>query len=137
MRLQHTDMITKLSMQRFGVLATVDPDRAVHQVPVVFATDGTQLVVPIDAIKAKRSTRLRRIDNLTAEPRASLLVDHRSEDWEQLGWVRAELVFTQVGLPDGRWLEALRAKYPQYEPDGAIESVMHFEIARLAGWAAS
>ena len=50
MRLNSTLCLNRLNSARFGVLATVDPDRGTHLVPVVFAVAGDELVVPIDSV---------------------------------------------------------------------------------------
>ena len=59
---------------------------------MIYAVDGDYLGVPIDSVKPKSSTRLRREDNLAADPRAALLVEHWDPvDWTRLWWVRAHL----------------------------------------------
>jgi len=83
MRMDSTDCLIQLESAAFGVLGTLDPDRGTHLVPVVFAVRGDELVIPIDAVKPKR-TKLRRTDNLRADAQASLLVDHRDADWRRL-----------------------------------------------------
>ena len=70
-------------------LATVRPDGRPHVVPVVFVLVGDVVYTAIDA-KPKKSSRLQRLVNLSAEPRCSLLVDHYEDDWSRLWWVRAD-----------------------------------------------
>jgi PPOX class probable F420-dependent enzyme len=118
------------------VLGTVDPRRGVHLVPVVFALVGDRLAVPIDDVKPKRSTRLRRLMNLEGDPRASLLADGRSDDWDALWWVRADLTFTGVEDPDS-WQSALAARHGEYRAEGSVHAVLAFRIDGLVGWAAS
>jgi PPOX class probable F420-dependent enzyme len=62
-------------------LATLGRDGAPHLVPLCFVLDGEVVYWAVDH-KPKRSTRLRRVDNLRADPRCSLLVDHYDEDWQ-------------------------------------------------------
>jgi metallo-beta-lactamase family protein len=124
-----------------GVLSTVDPDRGVHAVPVCFALAGEHLAVPVDTVKPKTSTRLRRDDNLAADPRASLLVEHWDRhDWDQLWWVRADLRRVpdgDVGAATMAELErALRERYPQYRTAG-FAGLLVFELERIGGWAAA
>lgn len=76
MRIDSTDCRKHVASASFGVLGTLDSDRGTHLVPVVFAVRGDELVIPVDGVKPKRTKRLRRIDNLRANARASLLVDH-------------------------------------------------------------
>ena len=118
------------------MLGTVDPRRGVHLVPVVFALVGDRLAVPIDDVKPKRSTRLRRLVNLEGDPRASLLADGRSDDWAALWWVRADLTFTGAEDPDS-WHSALAARYGPYRQANSIRSVLGFRIDGVVGWAAS
>jgi len=127
----------RLALGDFGVLATIDPKHVVHQVPVVFTTLGNSLAIPIDTVKAKRSSELHRIQNLVRQPRASLLVDHRAEDWRELWWVRVELAFNTQRSPDRLWAHALGSKYPLYSQSGAIESILIFDIVTLSGWSAT
>jgi len=70
-------------------LGTVRPDGRPHLVPVCFALDGDVVVSVVDD-KPKRSTRLRRFDNVRANPAVSLMVDHYDDDWTQLWWVRVD-----------------------------------------------
>ena len=83
--------------------------------PIVFAVDGEVIYTAVDG-KPKSSVRLRRLANIEADPRVSILADHYADDWSQLWWVRADGIATV--LADGpeceRGLELLRAKYPQY-----------------------
>jgi PPOX class probable F420-dependent enzyme len=118
-------------------LGTVDSERGTHLVPVVFAVSGDELVVPIDAVKPKETRQLRRISNLRSDAMASLLVDHRSDDWTELWWVRADLGF--VGTRDyaGGWPSRLRIRYPQYREAGTVGSLLLFTIRSLSGWAAT
>ena len=122
---------------RFGVLATVDTTSGAHTVPVVFVSENSRLVIPVDTVKDKRSLRLRRIENLNNEPRASLLIDHRDDDWDQLWWVRLDLVFDRQDSADEIWARRLASKYAGYRAMGAIESLLHFTIDRVSGWQAS
>jgi PPOX class probable F420-dependent enzyme len=64
-------------------LATIEPDGRPHLVPITFAVDGERIVTAIDA-KPKRGTALRRLANIAADPRVSVLVDHYEADWARL-----------------------------------------------------
>ena len=136
MRMDPIDCRKRMDSSSFGVLGTVDPDRGTHVVPVVFAVFHDELVVPIDSVKPKKSRQLRRINNLRLDARASLVVDHRSEDWTELWWVRADLGF--VGTEDygDGWPQRLANRYPQYREAGTVGSLLLFRIRNLSGWAA-
>ena len=135
MRLTTPDCWDRLTDATFGVLGTVDAAIGVHLVPVVFALSGETLAVPIDTVKPKASSRLRRITNLEQDSRASLLVDHRSSDWEQLWWVRADMTFVGSVDPDA-WLPDLGERYPLYASTNSVATVITFTIDSLSGWQA-
>jgi PPOX class probable F420-dependent enzyme len=113
-------------------LATADLRGRPHVVPICFAVDGDRLYSAVDH-KPKRGPDLRRLDNLRANPAASVLVDHYEEDWERLWWVRADGVATVLEAGDaraseerGRAVALLVRKYDQYvgrAPGGAVISL--------------
>lgn len=134
------DARARLVRHGHGVFCTVHPERGPDPVPVVYAvTDGGIVGVPVDSVKPKSSTRLRRERNLVADPRASLLIEHwDAADWSRLWWVRAHLVH----LPDpsaevvDHLVERLRAAAPQYS-DAPFHRVIALRIASVSGWAAT
>jgi PPOX class probable F420-dependent enzyme len=126
----------RLSEARVARFATADADARPHLVPIVFAVDGDDVYSIVDA-KPKRSPKLKRLANLAVNPRASLLVDHYDEEWNELWWVRAD----GTGRADesrevvDRAVELLHAKYPQYETWGEpIGAAMVLRIDRLRWW---
>lgn len=134
MRLEPDSCRDRLEASRFAVLGTTNGDGTPHLVPVVFAVEDSDVLIPVDTVKAKRSTRLRRITNLERTRAAALLVDHRSEDWSDLWWVRADLGF--VGMEPAEVAGPLRAKYAPYEDEASIAQVLRLRIHRLTGWVA-
>lgn len=121
----------------FGVLGTVDAVLGTHLVPAVFVTDGNVLVTPIDRIKAKASGPLRRTANLQSDSRATFLVDHRSDDWDDLWWVRLDLAFAGEHPPQALWIDQFADKYDQYASPEAIATLLHFEVRSCRGWSAT
>ena len=119
-------------------LATVAPGGLPHLVPVVFAVAADNRDVVYTAVDAKPKTtrRLRRLANIDANPRVSLLVDHYADDWTQLWWVRADglaTVHTDGDAVDlGRRL--LRAKYPQYQSVSLDGPVIEVAVQRWSSW---
>jgi PPOX class probable F420-dependent enzyme len=109
-------------------LATVDGQGRPHLVPVTFAVSGGRIVTAVDH-KPKRGHDLRRLRNITANPRVSVLVDHYADDWRTLWWARADGLARVVGVEAeaerAALVAPLCAKYPQYReapPDGpAVE----------------
>lgn len=133
-----SDLRRRLESADHGVLSTLHPERGVDAVPVCFAIDGDLVGIPIDIVKAKRSTKLGRLRNLERDPRATLLVERWDrDDWSQLWWVRASLEHT---TPDPaaheRFVALLERKYPQYTA-GTIDTVILLTIVDLAGWSAT
>jgi PPOX class probable F420-dependent enzyme len=123
----------RLRAARHGVLATLHPERGVDVVPVVFVVDGAQIVIPIDNVKPKSTTRLRRLVNIAADPKVAVLVEHYDDDWTQLWWVRAHGHAAEAE-PTADWAEALAAKYPQYQAPHSVASVIVVTVERLTGW---
>ena len=126
-----------LARSRVGRLATADSDGRPNVVPVCFAfvddpDDGPTIVTPLDEKpKAGPPLALRRSRDIEENPYVSLVVDEYSETWSDLGWVQ---VRGQAGhlapgdKPHGVAIEALRAKYDQYESH-ALED---YPIIRLS-----
>ncbi|GAA1913118.1 TIGR03668 family PPOX class F420-dependent oxidoreductase [Nocardioides lentus] len=130
----------RLAAQVHGVLCTLHPERGPDPQPVVYAVSADGHVgVPIDTVKPKSRSRLQREDNLDADPRGSLLVDHwDAVDWSRLWWVRADL--EHVGSPSQELLDELGDRLagtvPQYA-DKPFHRVLVCRIVNLRGWAAS
>jgi PPOX class probable F420-dependent enzyme len=127
----------RLSAARVGHLATVRPDGRPHVVACCFAVQGDRLWTAVDA-KPKTTTRLQRLDNVRAHPRASVLVDHYEEDWDRLWWVRADgpAAVLEGGAEHEAALAALAAKYPQYTGAPALGAVIAVAVERWLGWSA-
>ncbi|MGI9667672.1 MAG: pyridoxamine 5'-phosphate oxidase family protein [Acidimicrobiia bacterium] len=136
MQLNHSECRERLEVSPFGVLGTVDSNRGTHLVPVVFAVSGDELVVPIDTVKPKGTKQLRRVRNLQSDSRASILIDHQSTDWNELWWVRADLEFRGVVANEDAWQTRLAMRYPQYSDPVTIDSLLHFALDSITGWAA-
>jgi PPOX class probable F420-dependent enzyme len=118
-----------------GVLATAHHQRGVDAVPVVFIVDGDCIVIPIDTVKAKSTTRLRRLENVAADARVVVLAEHYDDDWTQLWWVRANGRAIESALTDA-WAVAFAKKYAPYRAEGAIASVLVVTVESITGWTA-
>jgi PPOX class probable F420-dependent enzyme len=127
--------------ERFGAarvarLATANDDGTPHLVPVVFALVGDVVWTAVDA-KPKSTTALRRLDNVRAHPRVSLLVDVYGDDWSTLWWVRADGAARVLEVEDAAaGLDALIAKYPQYQEQRPPGPVLRIEVRRWSSWSA-
>jgi PPOX class probable F420-dependent enzyme len=119
-------------------LATVTPDGVPHLVPVVFAIDPNSTEIVYTAVDAKPKTthRLRRLANIENNPQVSLLVDHYSDDWAQLWWVRADGIATihHDGAQMRTGHHLLRAKYPQYQSVSLDGPVIAVALQRWSSW---
>lgn len=118
-----------------AALTTVRPDGSPHVVPVVFAVHDDVVFTAVDA-KRKSTQHLRRLANIEAEARVSLLVDHYDEDWSQLWWVRADGVAAVHHSGDlmAEGYTLLRAKYPQYDRIALDGPVVTVDVQRWTGW---
>jgi PPOX class probable F420-dependent enzyme len=117
-------------------LATVDAEGRPHLVAITFAVDGDEIVTAVDH-KPKRTTRLRRLDNIEANPRVSVLADHYEDDWSKLWWARGDGLARIVGpgAPEHeRAISGLAAHYPQYEERRPSDSVIVISVLRWSGW---
>jgi PPOX class probable F420-dependent enzyme len=123
---------------RVARLATVDAEGAPHVVPVTFALEGDRIVTAVDA-KPKRASSLKRLANVAANPRVSLLVDEYDEDWDRLWWARADGLARVVDLgPDlDRSISLLRERYAQYTTVALIGPAVVVEVERWVGWSAA
>jgi PPOX class probable F420-dependent enzyme len=136
MTLDDDDCWGRLDLARHGVLATLHPQRGLDAVPVVFAVVDRLLVVPVDTVKPKHHAGLVRLANVARDPRCVLLVEHYSDDWSELWWVRVHADAEQIADP-GPWVEALSARYPPYRRPGAVVGALLLRPTAVTGWTAA
>ena len=119
---------------RVARLATVGRDGRPHVVPICFVLDGETLYTAVDE-KPKRTRRLKRLENIEANPRVEVLIDHYEDDWSKLWWVR--LRGTARIVEDPRAVDLLVAKYPQYaerRPEGPVIAI---DVEERSEWTSS
>ena len=125
---------------RVARLATVGADGRPHVVPITFALDGDTLYTAVDH-KPKRTTRLRRLENVAVHPGVSVLADHYDEqDWSALWWVRADGVARILAPNDpqrARVAALLQARYEQYRRRPPTGPAIAIAISRWSGWRAA
>lgn len=120
-------------------LATIGSAGAVDLVPITFAWHATTLVTAVDH-KPKRTRELRRLDNIARDSRVTVLIDHYSDDWTELWWLR--LRGSAIVIDDGpRFTEAIArlvAKYPRqyggHPPEGPV---IEIDVTDVRVWRAS
>src|ERR1051325_9162771 len=107
-----------LNRSRVARFATSDKGGQPHVIPIVFATDGEKLYTPIDG-KPKRvaPNQLKRVRNLSENPKIAFVIDEYHEDWSQLAWllIKGRGTIVEEGEEYSTGMRLLRAKYPQYE----------------------
>jgi PPOX class probable F420-dependent enzyme len=119
-------------------LATVTAAGHPHLVPVVFTLVEDTVWTAVDH-KPKTTRALRRLANIEAHPRVSLLADHYDDDWSRLWWVRADGDAAVVALPGDdatAGLSALVAKYPQYGADLPTGPLIRITVDAWRSWSA-
>jgi PPOX class probable F420-dependent enzyme len=129
-------VVARFTGARVARLATLHRG-APRVVPVTFAWWRGQAVWAVDDVKPKRGRSLRRVDDLAADPRVSLLVDHYDDDWTRLWWVELQGTAT---LLDGEFaesaLDALAARYPAYASRRPPGPVVGISPLRWSWWSA-
>ncbi|MGW3624762.1 TIGR03668 family PPOX class F420-dependent oxidoreductase [Streptomyces sp. NPDC000880] len=131
----------RFAAARIAHLATTDTVARPHLVPVVFALDGDTVMLAVDR-KPKRTTRLKRLANIAANPSVCLLTDHYEEDWDRLWWARADGEARVLPSPDrspeaAHCISLLTAKYQQYADLPPGGPVIEVSVQRWSGWRAS
>ena len=127
---------------RVARLATRHPDGPIDLVPFVFAwMPGGEFGCLVSAVdhKPKRSTRLQRLANIATDPAVTVLVDHYADDWATLWWVRLRGDAEELtpGAESDAAVDALVAKYHQYQERRPEGPVLRIDITGLTGWAAN
>jgi PPOX class probable F420-dependent enzyme len=124
---------------RVARLATSDVEGRPHLVPITFALEDDVIVTAVDH-KPKRTTRLRRITNIAANPWVSALVDHYEEDWSSLWWVRADGVARVVEPASPQHAGAmaqLAERYDRYRERAPEGPAIAITVSRWSGWRAT
>jgi PPOX class probable F420-dependent enzyme len=131
----------RFAQARVARLATAGADGVPHLVPIAFALaerSALDVIYSVVDAKPKRTIALRRLANVSENPRVSVLGDHYEEDWDRLWWVRADgrgRLLTELDEPEAAAAVALlQARYPQQR---AVGTVLAVDVERWSGWASS
>jgi PPOX class probable F420-dependent enzyme len=131
------EVLARFAGARVARLATIGADGP-RLVPVTFAWHRGTAVWAVDQAKPKRHTRLRRLDDLAADPRVAMLADHYAEDWTRLWWVELQgTAATLEGEAAAAALDALAGRYPAYRAERPPGPVVAVVPRRWAWWSAT
>jgi PPOX class probable F420-dependent enzyme len=130
-----TAMRRRIAGASVARLATADSRGRPHVVPVTFAVDGNTLYFAVDA-KPKRTSNLKRLQNIAANPAVAVLFDHYEDDWSRLWWVRVDGTARVVDDPAAaaRAIDLLVERYPQYRRARPAGPVVAISMERMSGW---
>ena len=129
---------------RIGHLATASCNLQPYLTPVVFVIEQKSIFIPLDH-KPKTTTikQLKRVKNITENPRVSFLIDHYEEDWKKLWFVmligHATLLY-QKGKYQTTNEELIRIrsmlveKYAQYTKIGIGKLYIKISIDKIVHW---
>jgi PPOX class probable F420-dependent enzyme len=127
--------------RRVARLATADINGQPAVVPVCYVFDGENIYSALDE-KPKRVAhrKLKRVRNIQANPKVSMVIDDYSEDWSSLAFVvitGLASIIEPEGEEHRRAVLLLREKYPQYRQMN-IDKLPMIKIMplRVRRWAA-
>lgn len=125
----------RVEQARVARLATVDAQGHPHVVPICFVLAGDVLYSAVDR-KPKRSLRLKRLENIRANPGVTVLVDHYEDDWSRLWWVRlrGRGRVLEAGEERERALALLTVKYQQYRAQPPVGAVIAIDLDDRLEW---
>jgi coenzyme F420-0:L-glutamate ligase/coenzyme F420-1:gamma-L-glutamate ligase len=123
---------------RLAHLATADARGQPHVIPICFVFDRNEFFSPIDEKPKRTSPRLlKRLKNISENPKICLLVDRYEEDWQKLAHVlvRGTAKILLRGKRHDRAVRLLRRKYPQYR-SMALEQrpIIRISPTRAVSW---
>jgi PPOX class probable F420-dependent enzyme len=119
-------------------LATIGVGGRPHIVPITFGLEGQILYFAVD-FKPKRTTDLKRLRNIAANPAVSVLIDQYESDWDRLWWVRLDgtaRIVAETGEIEHA-LDLLAQRYEQYLATRPTGQVVAITIERMTSWSAA
>jgi PPOX class probable F420-dependent enzyme len=124
---------------RVARLGTLSKTGRVDLVPITFALVDDVIYTAVDH-KPKRTTELKRLENVRATPEVSVLIDEYDDaDWSALWWVRlrglARVVESGPEYDEG--VDALVRKYEQYRSTRPSGPAIVVELIGWQWWSAS
>jgi PPOX class probable F420-dependent enzyme len=130
-------IVEALDAARVARLATVGVGGAIRLVPICFAVVDEWMVSAVDH-KPKRTAQLRRLADIAASGRATVLIDHYDDaDWSRLWWVRIDgraEVLADDDRPAADARAALIGKYVQYREHPPSGTVYRIAMDEVRSW---
>lgn len=128
-----------LSETRVARLGLLDEDGAPRVLPVTFAlADGAIWTAIDDKPKRDPSAEPARVRFLRRDPRAALIVDRYSDEWDRLAWVQ---VLGEIRIVDPEAAPAgmlgLAQKYDAYRASPPPGPLLRLDPIRCLHWRAS
>src|SRR3954464_2057405 len=123
---------------RVARLGTLSKTGRVDLVPMTFALVDAVMYTAVDH-KPKRTTELKRLENVRVTPEVSVLVDeYDDEDWSALWWARLRGLARVVeeGPEYEAGIDALVAKYEQYQTVRPSGPAIVIELILWQWWSA-
>jgi PPOX class probable F420-dependent enzyme len=124
---------------RVARLGTLTKTGRVDLVPMTFALVDDVMYTAVDH-KPKRTTELKRLENVRVTPEVSVLVDEYDDaDWSTLWWARLRGLahVVEEGAEYDAGVDALVAKYEQYHAVRPAGPAIVIELIRWQWWSAS
>lgn len=130
--------IELLNQTPVGHLATADAHGRPHVIPFCFVCGGGIIYSVLDAKPKSGNLRgLRRVRNILANPRVSMVIDHYESDWSRLWYllVQGSAELLEPCPEQAAAISLLRSKYQQYrEMDLEHSPVIKITPDRATGW---
>jgi PPOX class probable F420-dependent enzyme len=121
---------------RVARLATVARDGRPRVVPSCFVLAGEVVYSAVDE-KPKTSPDLARLKDMAVHPDVTFVVDHYTEDWDEVWWARVRgRARMAAGDEETKAVSLLREKYPQYQSH-QLARVVAVDVTEVRGWAGS
>jgi PPOX class probable F420-dependent enzyme len=138
MELNEEEARTRFARVPIVRLATSNAVGHPHIVATTFVIAHGLIFSAVDS-KPKRNRNLKRLRNIQANPRVSVLADHYEDDWSQLWWARADgtaiVVESEQDMVEP--IRLLGEKYWHYRKNRPEGPVIAITVGRWTGWAYS
>ena len=132
------EITRRLKETRSATLGTVDHAGRPHLVPIVFAYRDGRLYTAVDH-KPKSTRRLKRLRNISANSKVSVLLDRYDDDWTRLWWIRidgtARVIDSGPSFQEG--ITLLIRKYLPYGAQPPPGPVIEIRVETIRAWSAT